>query len=167
MTPIAYVTTHTPIAVALLTAGVGPALIDERQRLVHRQYDENHPMRRDAQGRPTSPGQVTYLLDMQASDGTATKDLASAYERGTSDAELDAAIDALPEPYREKIRKLLPLAYMAHARVLLQNRGILMRIVNGAPAFLRLRRPDGSYTLQESQEWERATAAEKERLLRK
>lgn len=165
-----FATTDTPLATALLTAGVQGALIDEKRRFVYREFGhgdkcDDAPLQRDRHGRPTTPGRITLFLDQKADGGLGSAELAKAFHDQEADLKLDEYIATLPEPYRETLQKMLPLAYMAYGNAFSQNRKAVLKAINESEPFLRLKRPDGNFQLIRAKRWEAASTAEKARIL--
>lgn len=122
---------NTKAATALMTLGVSL----KNEVPVTRIYDPQRPA--------STGGMATWNLQETNSDGVPTKDLHRAYEQREADVEMDKLVDSLPEPYRYRVKTLLPMAYAAMIRTALENRERLVDFVKKQTPYVKVPRGNG------------------------
>lgn len=130
--------TNLKLASALATMGVPLKKSDP----VSKVYDDKNPR--------STGGQMIFHFEAATADGLRTADLIKAFEDANADAQLDALIESLPQPHKSDLLKLLPLAIIAYARGILDNRERLLDLGKNAIGFVMVKKAQGFALINEN-----------------
>ncbi len=135
-------TPNTKLAATLLTLGVPFA--DDKDR-VRNVYTDQRPYK------PGAPGEVTYLLAGQTSEGDVLAgELKKAYDEAKADILLDRLVDEIERAdpaLGNRLRKLLPLALAVYGRTFLENRERILDLWKKSRPLVLIRRGPRAFTL--------------------